>query len=253
MSWTLLGWLLIASSIAISALLIFPLRARLKLGFGQGLRGTAGTFIGAAAVFLLVSGVGAAYLGDSPEAAGSGDRRSVSQSRSGPEGAMLARLEDYARSIKTEQPASKPAASKPLGDVNTMIEQLAARLETAPNDAKGWRMLGWSYFHLARYKEAATALARAVELDPNSADLKLAYEKATAMASESDSSATASSLQTEAVGKGGDANHGDGPSVEKHARAEAKPSPAYNAAIRSDGRWPGGSSGEFSARRRGLD
>ena len=90
---------------------------------------------------------------------------------------MLARLEDYARSIKTEQPASKPAAGKPLADVNTMIDQLAARLETAPEDVKGWRMLGWSYFHLARYKEAATALARAVELDPNSADLKLALRE----------------------------------------------------------------------------
>ena len=232
MSLTLLGWLFIASSIAISALLIFPLRARLKLGFGQGLRGTAGTLIGAAAVFLLVAGVGAAYLGDSPEAAGSGDRPSVSRSRSGPEGEMLARLEDYTRSIKTEQPASKAAPGKPLADVNSMIEQLAARLETAPEDLKGWRMLGWSYFHTERYKEAATALARAVALDPNSAELKAAYEKALAKASESDNPAAASSLQTEAFGKGDDANHGDGPSVEKHAKAEAKPSPAYNAAIR---------------------
>jgi cytochrome c-type biogenesis protein CcmH len=93
-------------------------------------------------------------------------------------------------------------------------------------------MLGWSYFHMERYEEAATALARAVALDPNSADLKLAYEKAKAKASGSDDSATASSVQTEAVGKGDDANHGGGPSVEKHAKAEAKPSPAYNAAIR---------------------
>ena len=85
---------------------------------------------------------------------------------------MLARLKDYTRSIGTEEPASMAAAGKQLPDVSTMIERLAARLETAPEDIKGWRMLGWSYFNTARYKQAATAYARAVELDPNSAELK---------------------------------------------------------------------------------
>ncbi len=67
-----------------------------------------------------------------------------------------------------------------------------ARLETSPEDVKGWRMLGWSYFHTGRYEQAATAYARAVELDPNSAELKVSYEEAKAKASEE----TASSLQT---------------------------------------------------------
>ena len=96
---------------------------------------------------------------------------------------MLARLKDYTRSIGTEEPASTAAAGKLLPDVNTMIERLAARLETAPGDIKGWRMLGWSYFNTGRYEQAATAYARAVELDPNSAELKLAYEEAKAKAS----------------------------------------------------------------------
>ena len=77
------------------------------------------------------------------------------------------------------------AAGKLLPDVNTMIEQLAARLETTPDDIEGWRMLGWSYFHTARYEQAATAYARAVELDPSSTELKLSYEEAKAKASES--------------------------------------------------------------------
>ena len=98
---------------------------------------------------------------------------------------MLARLKDYTRSIGTEEPASVAAAGKLLPDVNTMIERLAARLETTPEDIKGWRMLGWSYFHTGRYEQAATAYARAVELDPNSAELKLSYEEAKAKASES--------------------------------------------------------------------
>ena len=224
MSLTLLGWLL-PSVIAISALLIFPLRsdaARLALlsrlrssswGFGQDLRGTAGTLIVAAAGFLLVAGIGAAtfYLRDPPEATGS-------RARSGSDGEMLAHLKDYTRSIGTEQPASMAAAGKLLPDVNTMIERLAARLETTPEDVKGWRMLGWSYFNTARYKQAATAFARAVELDPNSAELKLSYEEAKAKAAESDNLETASSLQTETVGKGG-----DGPSAEKITKPEVKP------------------------------
>jgi cytochrome c-type biogenesis protein CcmH len=175
----------------------------------------------AAAAVLLVAGIGAAtyYLGDLPEVTG------ASLSRSGSDGEMLARLENYTRSIGAEEPASMAAADKLLPDVNTMIERLAARLETTPEDIKGWRMLGWSYFHTGRYKQAATALARAVELDPNSAELKLLYEEAKAKASESDNSETASSLQTGAVGKGG-----DGPSIEKNT--EAMP-PRAHAAIRS--------------------
>src|SRR4029077_9722939 len=111
MSFTLLGWLL-PSLIAISALLIFPLRsdaARLALlsrlrssswGFGQDLRGTPGTLIVAAAGFLLVVGIGVAtsYVGP-PEATGSGDTISFSRSRSGSDDEMLARLTDYTRSI----------------------------------------------------------------------------------------------------------------------------------------------------------
>ena len=96
-----------------------------------------------------------------------------------------------------------------------MIERLAARLKTAPGDLKGWRMLGWSYLHTGRYKQAAIALARAAELDPNSAELKLAYEEAKAKASESDKLETVSSLLTGAVGKGG-----DGPSAEKNTKSQ---------------------------------
>ena len=136
--------------------------------------------------FLLVAGIGAAtfYWRDSTAVIGSGGTIPL---RSGPDGEMLSRLESYVRSTGTEQPVSEAAARELLPDVNTMIERLAARLEAAPEDSKGWRMLGWSYFHTARYAQAATAYARAVELDPDSAELKLSYEEAKAKASESDS------------------------------------------------------------------
>ena len=202
MSFALLGWLL-PSLIAISALLIFPLRSdaaglpllsRLRSSswrFGQGLRGSAGTLIVAAAGFLLVASIGAAsfYLGDPPAATRSGAHSESDRD-------VLARLKDYTRSIGTEEPTSTAAAGKLLPDVNTMIERLVARLKTAPEDINGWRMLGWSYFNTARYKQAAIAYARAVELDPNSAELKLSYEEAKAKASENDNLETASSVQT---------------------------------------------------------
>jgi cytochrome c-type biogenesis protein CcmH len=184
--------------------------------------------IPAAVAFLLVAGIGAvtSYLGNPREATRSGDTISLSLSRAGSNGEMLARLVDYTRSI--EEPSSMAAAEEPLPEVNTMIERLAARLETTSEDIEGWRMLGWSYFHTVRYEQAANAYARAVELDPSSAELKLSYEEAKAKAFESHNLETASSLQTEPGSNGG-----DGPSVEKITKPEAMPPREHDAAIRS--------------------
>jgi cytochrome c-type biogenesis protein CcmH len=176
----------------------------------------------AAAAFLLVAGIGAAtYLGDLPEATGSA-------ARSGSDGEILAQLKSYTRSIGAAEPASNAAAAKPLPDVNTMIERLAARLETTPDDIKGWQMLGWSYLNTARYEQAATAYARALALDPNSAEIKLSYEDAKAKAAEGNNSETAPALQTETVGKGS-----DGPNVGKNAQSEAMPPHQNDTVVRS--------------------
>jgi cytochrome c-type biogenesis protein CcmH len=98
----------------------------------------------------------------------------------------LARLADYVRSTPA-RPRSTAAMSTPgdLPDVETMIERLEARLQTAPDDAEGWRMLGWSYFNTGHASKAAAAYARAVALLPQSSELKSAYSEALA-AAESD-------------------------------------------------------------------
>jgi len=170
--------------------------------------------------FVLVAGVGAAtsYLRDPPDAAGSG---SLWRSRSN--GEMLARLKDYTGSLATGEPASMAPAGKQLPDVSTMIERLAARLETTPEDVKGWRMLGWSYFNTGRYEQAAAAYAKAAALDPNSAEIKVSYEQAKAKANE-----TASSVQTPAADRGGDDLR-----IAKATRSEAAPPHESNAAIRA--------------------
>jgi cytochrome c-type biogenesis protein CcmH/NrfG len=169
-----------------------------RWAFGEDRRRAAPRLIVPAAVFLLVAGIGAATsrLGDS-EAAASGDTISDSLQGSGPDGEMLGRLADYSRSIGTEEAAS----DRQLPDVSTMIERLAARLETTPEDIKGWRMLGWSYFNTGLYQQAAAAYAKAVELDPSSGALKRSYEEAKAKAYESDNSETGPSSQTDAVAK----------------------------------------------------
>ena len=128
--------------------------------FGGAMRKAPGALIPAAAAFVIVAGIGAvtSYVANPYEAAGSGDTISLSLTRSGPNGEMLARLTDYL--LESQEPASMAAAEEPLPEVNTMIERLAARLETTPQDIEGWRMLGWSYLHTARSEQAATAFAK---------------------------------------------------------------------------------------------
>ncbi len=176
----------------------------------------------AGAVFLLVAGIGAAtsYLGDRSDASRS--------ARSQSQGDTLENLQDYARSIGAEQPATAAAPKELLPDVNTMVERLAARLKDKPDDAKGWRMLGWSYFYIGRHKEAVAAYARAVELDPKSEDLKFEYEEAKAKASEIDTGTTAAPARADASGKSG----GE-PSAEQIAAYQAMPADDRAAAIRS--------------------
>jgi cytochrome c-type biogenesis protein CcmH len=149
------------------------------------------------AAFLLIVGVGMAsfYLADSSETAGVTDTSSFSPSDLGANSELLARLTDYSRSFENKAQASGAATGKLAPDVNTMIDRLAARLEVAPKDIEGWRMLGWSYFNLARYDEAVDAYAKAIELDPNSAALKLSYEEAKAKASEGDKLEAVSALR----------------------------------------------------------
>jgi cytochrome c-type biogenesis protein CcmH/NrfG len=216
-----LGKLNEAEAAAARLALLSQLRSS-SWGFGPDLRRAARKLVGPAAVFLLVAGIGASisYVADPPEASGPVDTNSVPGS--GSDGEMLASLTDYTRSIGAEDAASTPADGKLLADVDTMIERLAARLESEPDDVKGWGMLGWSYLQMARYEQAAAAYAKALDLDPSSAELKRSYEEAKAKASSGDN------LQTGGIDKGA-----AGPAAEKIAKSEATPPHENDAAIRS--------------------
>lgn len=214
MSLKLFGWILIVSAIAPYALLVYQLRSRVSLAPRSGrasihlaarlresgslLRrvkrdGSRGTLTIAAAVFLVVAGAGFAksYLGQAPDV--SDETMAASRSSDAGDPADLAdgdleQLADYARSVATASPAATDGKIQPdtatlLPDVNTMIERLAARLASAPDDVQGWRTLGWSYVNTGRYDDAVKAYAKAVALDPNSPEIARLYEDAKAKAS----------------------------------------------------------------------
>jgi cytochrome c-type biogenesis protein CcmH len=79
-----------------------------------------------------------------------------------------------------QMPPDHPDVSQQqaLSDVETMTARLAARLEREPNDADGWRMLGWSYFHIDRYAESVAAYGKAITLRPDNADYRSAQAEA---------------------------------------------------------------------------
>jgi cytochrome c-type biogenesis protein CcmH len=78
-----------------------------------------------------------------------------------------------------------PVATDPLAqsqqpalteqDIQNMVEQLATRLEKDPNNPEGWQMLARSYAAMQRFPEATKAYKKALELNPNNAQLTIDY------------------------------------------------------------------------------
>jgi cytochrome c-type biogenesis protein CcmH len=78
------------------------------------------------------------------------------------------------------QSAPQPSASAvpTTGQVDEMVAKLERRLKSSPNDADGWRMLGWSYFNTQRYAQSAEAYKMAMTLDSGNLDYRAAYAEA---------------------------------------------------------------------------
>lgn len=81
-------------------------------------------------------------------------------------------------------PAAAPAGTTDASDVDGLIRGLEARMAANPNDAEGWRMLGWSYFQTARFADSANAYRRAVELAPNAPGHQSAFGEALVQAAQ---------------------------------------------------------------------
>jgi cytochrome c-type biogenesis protein CcmH len=84
--------------------------------------------------------------------------------------------------VRPEPPTtggSKAAPSRgSLPPVEEMIQRLVARLQKNPKDTEGWRTLGWSYFSMDHFTEAAVAYGRAIELNPKVASYHSARAEA---------------------------------------------------------------------------
>lgn len=57
--------------------------------------------------------------------------------------------------------------------IRGMVEQLATRMKTSPNDAAGWTRLAHAYNVLGEPEKAQDAIAHAVRLNPNDMDVRL--------------------------------------------------------------------------------
>lgn len=57
-----------------------------------------------------------------------------------------------------------------LPTVDSLIDRLALRLKTNPEDPDGWRMLGWSYASQSRFDEAVAAYGEAIKRQPDNGD-----------------------------------------------------------------------------------
>ncbi|MBE0435863.1 MAG: c-type cytochrome biogenesis protein CcmI [Methylomicrobium sp.] len=71
-----------------------------------------------------------------------------------------------------------------IDEINAMVSGLAQRLQSQPDDAEGWLMLGRSYKYMNRYAESAQAFSEAYRLLGDKADVMLQYADALAMAND---------------------------------------------------------------------
>lgn len=76
-----------------------------------------------------------------------------------------------------------PQKQMTVEDINAMVAKLAARLESNPDDLKGWLMLGRSYKMMGRYQDAVAAYGKAETLIDKDPELLASYAETLAMAS----------------------------------------------------------------------
>lgn len=83
-------------------------------------------------------------------------------------------------------PGLSPEAAQPRiteREIDDMVARLAARLESNPDDPRGWSMLARSYKALGRYEEAVAAYGKTGALLDQDAQLLSDYAEALAIAS----------------------------------------------------------------------
>ena len=85
--------------------------------------------------------------------------------------------------------------------VKSMVDKLKARLQTNPQDAEGWRTLGWAQFNTQNYAESAEAYAKALAIDPTNTNYKSAYVESLVQSSDGIVTPKAQTLIAEVLAK----------------------------------------------------
>lgn len=106
-----------------------------------------------------------------------------------------------ASAVKAAGPASMATTAEghPQGEVGAMIAQLEAQMQQRPDNAEGWRMLGWSYMQTGRNADAAAAYGKAAALDPKNAEYLSAQGEATVLAADGSVTPAAEAIFRRAV------------------------------------------------------
>ena len=92
-----------------------------------------------------------------------------------------------------------PSEGHPQGDTQLMIAQLETQMKQRPDNAEGWRMLGWSYLQTGRNADAAVAYGKAVALDPTNNEYISAQGESTVLAADGQVTPAAEALFRRAV------------------------------------------------------
>jgi cytochrome c-type biogenesis protein CcmH len=98
-------------------------------------------------------------------------------------GALYFSLGNYQAISHSAEMAVDPDTLK-LAEINKMVDGLAEKLKTNPDDAQGWLMLGRSYKFQQQYPKAVDAFANAYRLFGDQAEVMLLYAEAIAYASD---------------------------------------------------------------------
>ena len=77
---------------------------------------------------------------------------------------------DPAQAVANDQPHEVSEQQ-----IMQMVNTLAEKLKTQPNNVEGWNMLARSYNALGRYQDAAAAYAHLVGIEPKNADYLVSY------------------------------------------------------------------------------
>jgi len=93
---------------------------------------------------------------------------------------------DFIARMSPQAPGSvaQSLEGEKLPSIDELLPRLEAHLETVPGDVQGWKLLGTTYLRLRRFKDADTALSRALELEPDEVSTMLQAADARSMISD---------------------------------------------------------------------